>query len=64
MTPGSVIGQTDRQAGYPVSEKFGPWDVTATIFSALGIDPSGHFRDLTDRPYTISNGRPITPLYA
>lgn len=63
VTPGSVVGRSDRQAGYPVTEQFGPWDITATIFNALGIDPGRHFRDLTDRPYTISEGRPMTQIY-
>lgn len=63
VSPGSVVGRSDRQAGYPVTEQFGPWDITATIFHALGIDPRAHFHDLTDRPYAISDGRPIRPLY-
>jgi len=63
VTPGSVIGRSDRHAGYPVTDQFGPWDLTATIFNALGINPSGHFRDLTDRPYKISDGQPIRQLY-
>jgi hypothetical protein len=63
VTPGSVVGRSDRQAGYPATEKFAPWDVTATIFNALGIDPSGHFLDLTERPYAISDGRPIQQIY-
>lgn len=64
VVPGSVIGKSDRHAGYPVSKKFGPWDVTATIAHALGIDPAGHFHDLTDRPYAISTGQPIMELYS
>lgn len=64
VTPGAVVGESDRHAGYPISSKYGPWDVTATLFSALGIDPSGHFADLTDRPYAISTGKPITALYS
>jgi hypothetical protein len=64
VTPGTVVGESDRHAAYPVSTKYGPWDVTATIFSALGIDPSSHFHDLTDRPYPISIGKPMTALYA
>lgn len=64
VSRGQVVGQSDKQGAYPVSKKYGPWDVTATIFSALGIDPAGHFRDLTDRPYAISNGQPMTELYS
>ena len=60
---GTVIGATDRHAAYPISAKYGPWDVTATIFHALGIDPSSHFHDSADRPYLISTGQPIAALY-
>jgi hypothetical protein len=60
---GAVIGATDRHAAYPVSAKYGPWDVTATIFHALGIDPGGHFHDSANRPYPISSGQPIAALY-
>lgn len=60
---GTIVGQTDRHAAYPVTTKYGPWDLTATIFEALGIDPAGHFHDSTDRPYPISHGQPIAALY-
>jgi hypothetical protein len=60
---GSTIGATDRHAAYPISTKYGPWDVTATIFHALGIDPTGHFFDSLNRPYPISSGQSITGLW-
>ena len=63
VTPGTVVGRSDRHAGYPVTDQFGPWDLTATIFNALGINPGSHFRDLTDRPYKISDGQPIRQIY-
>jgi hypothetical protein len=60
---GRVLGQSDRRGAYPVSESFGPWDVAATMFSALGIDPLGHYTDPLGRPFQISHGRPIEGLY-
>jgi arylsulfatase A-like enzyme len=60
---GATIGATDRQAAYPISTKYAPWDVTATIFHALGIDSAGHFYDSSNRPYPISAGQPIAALY-
>ena len=60
---GAVIGATDRHAAYPISAKYGPWDVTATIIHALGIDPGGHFHDSANRPYPISTGQPMSVLY-
>ena len=61
---GSVIGATDRHAAYPISTKYGPWDVIATIFHALGIDPAGHFYDSSSRPYPLTSGQPIAALYS
>lgn len=61
---GHVVGASDKVGAYPASKQFGPWDVQATIFSALGIDPGGHYHDLTDRPYKISDGKVIDELYA
>ncbi|MBW3540362.1 MAG: DUF1501 domain-containing protein [Planctomycetes bacterium] len=60
---GKVIGRSDRLGAYPASETWGPWDVAATVFSSLGIDPAGHYRDATDRPHRIAEGRPIAPLF-
>jgi hypothetical protein len=64
VSRGSVVGKSDRHAAYPVSAKFAPWDVTATVFNALGVDPSNHYLDLTDRGHLISRGRPIAQLYS
>lgn len=61
---GISVGAADRHAAYPISTKYGPWDVTATIFHALGIDPAGHFYDSSNRPYPISSGQPIAALYS
>lgn len=61
---GKIVGKTDRHGAYPVSDRFGPWDLAATIFSALGIDPAGHFFDRLERPFPISVGSPIHAAYA
>jgi hypothetical protein len=63
VSRGAVVGRTDRQGGYPLAERFGPWDVTATIFSALGIDPGEHFTDLAGRIVPISVGSPMREVY-
>jgi hypothetical protein len=64
VSRGLLLGKTDRHAAYPASERFGPWDVAATIFAALGVDPADHYSDSLDRPLPVSVGRPITALYA
>jgi hypothetical protein len=63
VTRGGVYGSTDRQAASPRSDPVAPGDITATMFSALGIDPAGHFDDLTGRPYVIAEGSPIAGIY-
>ena len=63
VTPGSVVGESDAQAGYPRTEAFGPWDVMATMFSALGIDHEGVYADLQGRPVRICDGQVIQSIY-
>jgi len=63
VSRGAVLGASDRLGGEPVTDKYGPWDVAATMYSALGIDPRGHYTDTFGRPYLITSGRPIDGLY-
>ena len=60
---GAVLGASDRLGAEPATERYGPWDVAATMYSALGIDPRGHYTDSVGRPYLITSGRPIEALY-
>ena len=60
---GAVHGRSDRFAAYPQADPVTPGDLTATLFHALGIDPSGHYADLTDRPYRIAAGDPVRKLF-
>ena len=60
---GAVYGQSDKIAAQPVSDRVTPGDIAATMFAALGIDPSGHFEDTLNRPYPIATGQPIDGLY-
>ncbi|MBA4018575.1 MAG: DUF1501 domain-containing protein [Pirellula sp.] len=63
VSAGKIVGASDRQGGRPEGRRYGPWDTIATIYSALGIDPAGHYRDLLGRPIPLSTGRPIEALY-
>lgn len=57
---GQVIGTTDKEAGYPMTQGYTPADIAATIYHAVGINPARHIYDLQDRPWPIlSEGRPI-----
>jgi hypothetical protein len=63
VSRGAVVGASDRLGGEPITERYGPWDVAATIFHALGINPAGHYTDPLGRPFPIATGRPIEALY-
>jgi hypothetical protein len=60
---GGLCGASDRHGAYPRTPPVGPWDVAATMFAALGIDPSGHYHDAQGRPYPVCTGKPIRGLY-
>jgi hypothetical protein len=60
---GTVLGASDRIGAYPQSDRVGPWDVAATVFSALGIEPGTNYEDQLGRPFPVSAGEPIAGLY-
>lgn len=60
---GQVIGKSDRLGAYPLSKTFGPPDLAATIYSALGVDPATELRDRLKRPLRLCSGEVMTPLY-
>jgi hypothetical protein len=60
---GAVLGSSDKFAAYPTSDRYGPWDVHATIAAALGLDPGLEYHDRLARPFRLTLGRPITGLY-
>lgn len=47
---GQILGATDKHAAYPTGVHYGPWDVAATIYRALGIDPETTLHDRQHRP--------------
>ena len=59
---GTVIGSSDKDSAYPASHPVGPWDVAATMYSCLGIDPSLRIRDRQNRELSICRGNPIGEL--
>jgi hypothetical protein len=63
VTRGGIVGATDAQGAFPVGDRYGPWDVIATIFAALGIDPESHYFSPQGQQLRICDGRPITALY-
>ena len=61
---GQVIGQTDKHASSPVTHRYSPADVAATIYAALGIDSRQFVNDFQGRPRPVlDDGLPIAELF-
>jgi len=57
---GQVIGKTDNRAAYPVTRPFGPDDVAATIYNAIGLRTDRRVHDRQNRPHPLlDRGRAI-----
>ena len=61
---GQLIGKSDRLGAHPISRSFGPPDLAATIYHALGVDPASELRDRFGRPLRLCSGEAIAPLYS
>jgi uncharacterized protein (DUF1501 family) len=62
---GQVVGRSDSTAAYPVTQAYSPDDLGATVYEALGIDPSvAEVKDRLDRPVQLNRGTPIRALYS
>lgn len=59
ISGGQVFGASDRNGGFPVSDRVQPGDLTATMFHLLGIPHQGHFLDAQDRPHRLTGGEPL-----
>ena len=60
---GQLIGKSDRLGAFPLSRSFGPPDLAATIYNALGVDPATELRDRLGRPIRLCSGEVMAPLY-
>jgi hypothetical protein len=57
---GQVIGGSDRRGAQPVSSRYGPLDVAATLYQALGLSPETLVHDRQNRPMPLCpDGRTI-----
>jgi hypothetical protein len=64
VQPGHVIGQSDAQGGYPLTESYNPADIAATIYHAIGIDPETRIVDRQNRPHPVlDHGQLIAGVY-
>ena len=60
---GKVVGETDARGARPRTRAYGPQNVLATIYHALGIDLTTTLNDHTGRPmYLLEDVEPIAEL--
>ncbi|MDA0587206.1 MAG: DUF1501 domain-containing protein [Planctomycetota bacterium] len=63
IKPGRVIGATNSKGERPAADPVGPEDLSATMYSLLGIDGKDEFYTPEGRPVKIVNdGRVLTEL--
>ena len=60
---GTVVGQTDAMAAYPLTRPWSPADLCSTIFNALGVSRDVQLTDPLSRPHHLLNGTVMSPLY-
>ena len=60
---GQVYGASDAHAAYVKDRPVAPEDLLATVHHALGLSPDEEIRDPQQRPYRISDGKPLTGLF-
>ncbi|MDX1966447.1 MAG: DUF1501 domain-containing protein [Planctomycetaceae bacterium] len=60
---GQVIGRSDDIGAYPVTPKFSPDDLGATVYQTLGIDPESELRDRLNRPVRLNKGKVMSQLF-
>ena len=61
---GQVYGQSDHHGAWPKNDAVHPYDLLATIYHAIGIDPATEYHDTLNRPRRlVEAGRPIQGLF-
>lgn len=61
---GTVIGASDEQAAWPTTTPWGPADVAATVYDALGISMETRLADQFGRPHPLlDHGQIITGVF-
>jgi uncharacterized protein (DUF1501 family) len=60
---GRVIGKSDRTGAFPVTPSYTPFDIGATIYQVLGVEPDAEIRDAQNRPSRLNAGQPMDVLF-
>jgi hypothetical protein len=59
---GSVVGASDVNGAYPMSEPQSPENLASTVYQALAIPRDAEWHDLTGRPHHVYMAEPIQGL--
>ena len=59
---GRVVGSSDKNGAYPATDPQTPESFAATIYQALGVPKTAHWRDAEGRPHFVYYGEPIQGL--
>jgi hypothetical protein len=60
---GRLYGASDKQGAYPLDHPITPGQLAATIYHALGVDPTSQVPTMLERPWQICEDRPILELW-
>jgi hypothetical protein len=60
---GQVYGASDRIAAYPKNNPVKPEDMISTMYHAFGLPPETVIHDQSNRPYRLSEGKPLYSLF-
>ena len=59
---GEVYGQSNRTATYPIDRDVAPWDIAATMYHLLGLNPATHIQNRQGQPLPIAKGQVVEGL--
>lgn len=60
---GQVYGESNRTAAYPINDDVAPWDISATMFHLMGIDPATHLLNRQGQPVPLARGQVVSGLF-
>jgi hypothetical protein len=61
---GAIYGASDKNGAYPGRDPVTMGDLTATMFSLLGIEAETEMRDALNRPFPVADGRAVREVFA
>ncbi len=62
---GTLYGESDAHAAYPITHLVTPGDLAATIYDSLGISPDLRIPDAVGRPVPlVEHGQPLRALFS